>query len=59
MKKKSSNLALGTVIGTAFVAGAALSPIANAAQGDMSPFGMQKLDGGYQLAQAKTDDKKV
>ena len=55
MKKKSISLALSTALGTAFIAGAALSPAVHAAD---NPFGMQKLDGGYQLAQAKTDDKK-
>ena len=53
MKKQAISLA----IGTAFVTGAALSPIAQAAD---NPFGMQKLDSGYQLAQAqaKGEDKK-
>ena len=55
MKKQSMSRTLSTAIGTAFVAGAALSPIAQAAD---NPFGMQKLDSGYQLAQAKADDKK-
>lgn len=50
MKKQTISLA----IGTAFVAGAALSPVAQAAD---NPFGMQKLDAGYQLAEAKTEAK--
>ena len=49
MKKQNLSLAAGA----AFAASFALSPMANA--GD-NPFGMQKLDGGYQLAQA---DKKM
>ena len=49
MKKQNLTLAAGA----AFAASFALSPMANA--GD-NPFGMQKLDGGYQLAQA---DKKM
>jgi uncharacterized low-complexity protein len=49
MKKQKLTLAAGA----AFAASFALSPMASA--GD-NPFGMQKLDGGYQLAQA---DKKM
>lgn len=49
MKKQNLSLAAGA----AFAASFALSPVANA--GD-NPFGMQKLDAGYQLAQA---DKKM
>jgi len=57
MKKQAISLALSTALGTAFVAGATLSSVAVAAQGDVSPFGMQKLDSGYQLAQADTKKK--
>jgi uncharacterized low-complexity protein len=53
MKNRKTPLILAT--GAAFAATAALSP-AIAAE---NPFGMQKLSGGYQLAQAdkKTDGK--
>lgn len=54
MKKKTT---LTLAAGAAFVATAAFAPIAGAAD---NPFGMAKLDSGYQLAQAdkKADDKK-
>jgi uncharacterized low-complexity protein len=49
--KNKTTLILAT--GAAFAATAALAPIASAAD---NPFGMAKLDSGYQLAAA--DDKK-
>ena len=52
MKKKTT---LTLAAGAAFVATTAFTPLASAAD---NPFGMVKLDSGYQLAQAKTDDKK-
>ena len=51
MKTHKTKLALATT--AVFAASAALAPAAFAAD---SPFGMQKLDSGYQLAQA---DKKA
>lgn len=49
--KKTTTLTLAA--GAAFVATTAFAPIASAAD---NPFGMAKLDSGYQLAAA--DDKK-
>ena len=51
MKKTKSLL---PAIGVVFAA-TALSPLAFAAD---NPFAMQKLSGGYQLADAHMDDKK-
>ena len=51
-KKTTLTLAAGAA-GAAFVATTAFAPIASAAD---NPFGMAKLDSGYQLAAA--DDKK-
>ena len=45
---------LSLVVGSAFIATAALSPVANAA-GD--PFQISKLESGYQLAQGDTKQK--
>jgi uncharacterized low-complexity protein len=50
MKKSIVSIA----IGSAFVASAALAPVANAAD---NPFAGAKLDSGYQLAQADTKAK--
>jgi len=52
--KKTNTLTLAT--GVAFAATVAMAP----AQAADNPFGMDKLDGGYQLAQADkaADDKK-
>lgn len=52
---KKTTLTLAT--GAAFATTVALAPLAHAAD---NPFGMAKLDSGYQLAQAdkKADDKK-
>jgi uncharacterized low-complexity protein len=50
MKKSIVSIA----VGSAFVASAALAPIANAAD---NPFSGAKLEGGYQLAQADTKTK--
>ncbi|MBS3935064.1 MAG: hypothetical protein KGZ43_02735 [Sulfuritalea sp.] len=50
MKKKTT---LALAAGAAFVATTAFAPLASAAD---NPFGMAKLDSGYQLAQA---DKKA
>ena len=51
MKKPTSRLTLASMTA---VAGLALGSFAHAAD---NPFGMQKLESGYQLAQASTDDK--
>ena len=51
---KTAKTTLTLALGTAFAATGALAPLA--AQATDNPFGMQKLDGGYQLAQA---DKKM
>jgi uncharacterized low-complexity protein len=50
MKKSIVSIA----VGSAFVASAALAPIANAAD---NPFSGAKLEAGYQLAQADTKTK--
>jgi uncharacterized low-complexity protein len=50
MKKSIVSLA----VGSAFVASAALAPVANAAD---NPFAGAKLESGYQLAQADTKTK--
>lgn len=42
-------------LGTAFAASLAAAPIANAAQ---NPFGMDSLQGGYQIAQNKANEGK-
>jgi uncharacterized low-complexity protein len=54
MNKKTT---LTLAAGAAFAAATAFAPLASAAD---NPFGMAKLDSGYQLAQAdkKADDKK-
>lgn len=54
MKTQRSHLKLAT--GMTVVATFALGSLAHAAD---NPFDMQKLDGGYQLAQANTDGKKT
>lgn len=51
MKKKTT---LSIATGAAFAATVAMAPIAHAAD---NPFGMTKLDSGYQLAAA--DEKKM
>ncbi len=48
---KSKKTALSVAVGTAFVATAALAPVANAVD---NPFSQQKLAAGYRLAQADT-----
>lgn len=48
MNVKKTSLTLA--IGAAFAATAGLAPVAHAAQDNASPFGLQKLDSGYQLA---------
>lgn len=50
MKKSIVSIA----VGSAFVASAALAPVANAAD---NPFSGAKLESGYQLAQADTKTK--
>ena len=50
MKKSIVSIA----VGSAFVASAALAPVAHAAD---NPFSGAKLEGGYQLAQADTKTK--
>lgn len=54
--KSTRSTSLNLAVGAAFAATAALSPATFAAD---NPFGMQKMDGGYQLAQAdaKKSDK--
>ncbi len=52
---KSTKTALTLAIGTAFAATGVLAPIASHAADN--PFGMQKLDAGYQLAQADSKAK--
>ncbi len=46
---KSTKSIVSLAIGSAFLATAALAPVAHAAD---NPFSMAKLDSGYQLAQA-------
>lgn len=57
--KSTRKLSLATAtLGAAAIAAGSLSPLASAAT---NPFGVQKLDAGYQLAQAdttKAGDKK-
>lgn len=54
MKSKATTLKLAA--GMTVAASFAVAPLAQAAD---NPFAMQKLDSGYQLAQAASDDKKA
>lgn len=47
--------AIGVAVGSAFVAGMAVAPMANAAD---NPFALKSLQSGYMVAEAKTPEAK-
>ena len=51
----SKKKAIGVVVGSAFVAGVVLVPMANAAD---NPFALHSLQSGYMVAEAKATDGK-